>query len=83
MAGKSQDPLEKLATMIDDRIEKAFAGRDQKQKEEKDPWARLEGMVDRAVAKHFQAFGEGLGDGGAAGEDDEEGDRPKLGILGL
>ena len=89
-AGKREDPMEKLARMMDERIAAAFEGQDRKAKEEKDPWARLEGMIDRAVSKHVAALGEGAGEGKRRvgkpkGDDDEgeDGEPFKLGILGM
>lgn len=86
--------MEKLAALIDERIGAAFEARDRKAQEEKDPWARLTGEIDRAVAKHFAALGDGIEEGkrregrpsGRAQDDDDEGDGDsplKLGILGL
>jgi hypothetical protein len=87
-----QDPMEKIAKLIDERLEAAFAGRERKETEAKDPWARLEGMIDRKIGEHFEAFtkavleGDESGGGRAkAGKGDEgdEGDGKILGILGL
>lgn len=86
MAGKD-DPLERLLKTIDDRIEAAFANRDRKAKEDSDPWARLEGIIERAVDKRFADLDAGLeegkrreGKGGGNGDGEE---KPKLGILGM
>jgi hypothetical protein len=59
MAGKD-DAMDKISKMVEERINAAFEGREQKEREEKDPWAKLEGIVDRAVAKHFEALGAGV-----------------------
>jgi hypothetical protein len=85
MANKpKEDPMTKLANMIDERIKAAFEGRDQSEKEAKDPWARLEGIVDRAVSKRFETFAASLKE--EAGKDDvDEGKDDKDGgdkILG-
>lgn len=69
MAGKQDDPLERIGKLIDDRISAAFNDRDRRAAEEKDPWARLEGMIDRAVSRHFEAFGQGLEEGKAGEEE--------------
>src|SRR5437016_4388652 len=61
--GSKQDPLDKLADLIDEKIKSAFEDRDRTQKEASDPWARIEGIVDRAVSKHFEDFGKGLEEG--------------------
>lgn len=81
------DPLEKLAKMIDERIQAAFEGRDRKAKEESDPWAKLEGIVRRAVDERFADLDAGIeegkrreGKGGGNGDGEE---KPKLGILGM
>lgn len=82
----AKDPMEKIAELIQAKIDEAFSSRDRKASEEKDPWARLEGMIDRAVSKHFDLFRQGIED---AGDGDEKGgkggdeERPKLGILGF
>lgn len=85
--GKKKNPAEKLQEMIDSSIERAFAGRDQKEKEEKDPWAKLQGMinrsVDEAVGRRFDLFAKGLEEEGGDDDKDEGGEVPKLGILGL
>jgi len=88
--GKREDPMEKLARMMDERIAAAFEGQDRKAKEEKDPWARLEGMIDRAVAKHVAALGEDaeeskrrVGKPKADDDEGEDGEPFKLGILGM
>jgi hypothetical protein len=92
-AGSSgkQDPMEKIAKLIDDRLEAAFAGRERKETEAKDPWARLEGMIDRKIGEHFEAFTKAVleGDGGdgktkgGKGDEGDEGDGKILGFLGL
>ena len=85
-AGKV-DPLQKIQEMIDNSIQGAFAQRDTQQKESTDPWARLEGIIDRSVAKHFEAFTKGLEEGMAAeapegkGKPGDEGDGKILGGL--
>ena len=80
MAGKTkEDPIEKLGRMIDEKIDAAFAGRDQREKEAKDPWARLEGMIDRAVAKRFDLFAQGLDDEGGEDKDDDKDDKDDKG----
>jgi hypothetical protein len=59
---------DKLAKLIDSK----FAERDRKAQEEKDPWARLEGMIDRAVTKALDAR-ESKG-GRRQQQDDDRGD---------
>ena len=95
--GAGGDPLERLGAMIDEKINAAFNSRDQAAREEKDPWARIEGMIDRAVGKHFAEFRRGLeesddepqgGDQGAGGrrprgEKPDDGDGGVLRVLGL
>lgn len=86
----TKDPMEKIADLIQAKIDEAFSSRDRKATEDKDPWARIEGMISRAVdgavGRHFEEFAKGIegadgDDKGKGGRDDE--DRPKLGILGL
>jgi len=60
-----EDPLDKLANLIDEKIKSAFDDRDRSEKEASDPWARVEGIIDRAVGKHFEAFAKGLEEGAA------------------
>lgn len=63
-AGKSkEDPVEKIQRMISESIEAALAGRERKELEAKDPAARLEGIIDRIVGKHFEEFAKGLEEG--------------------
>lgn len=62
-AKDKKDPLDKLADLIDEKIKAAFDDRDRSQKEASDPWARIEGIIDRAVGKHFEEFGKGLEEG--------------------
>ncbi len=93
MAPKREDPIEKIGRMIDEKIKDAFAGRERTETEAKDPWARLEGIVDRAVDKHFKAFADALDEEEAGGSssssgggkrkrgDDDEGDGKILGGL--
>lgn len=91
MAASKQDPLEKIAQLIDERVKAAFEDRDQRQREEKDPWARIEGIVDRAVGKRLAALIEDEGEEGTRTgrkpkiekADSDEEDKPLLGILGL
>jgi len=79
------DPLERLLKTIDDRIEAAFTSRDQRANEEKDPWAKLAGIIDRAIDKRFAELGEGVEEGKRKlkGDNPDDEERPKLGILGL
>jgi hypothetical protein len=58
--GAGDDPLQKLQKLIDDSISAAFESRDQAEKEKSDPKAWLSGEIDRTVARHFQAFRDGL-----------------------
>lgn len=89
--GKREDPMEKLARMMDERIAAAFEGQDRKAKEEKDPWARLEGAVSRAVEEAVNRRFDALSEqdkrraGKPKGDDDdgEDGETFKLGILGM
>jgi hypothetical protein len=89
MAPKKEDPIERIGKMIDERISAAFEGRDQSEKEAKDPWARLEGMIDRAVGKRFDLFAQSLegGDDEAKAKEkpEDEGDSGGglLKVLGL
>jgi hypothetical protein len=71
-----EDPLDKLANLIDAKIKEAFEDRDRSQKEASDPWARVEGIIDRAVGKHFEAFSQGLEEG-AVKEKPAKGEREK------
>jgi hypothetical protein len=87
---KKDDPMEKIQSMIAKSIEEALSGRDRKEAEAKDPWARIEGIIDRAVGKHFEEFAKGLAEGDDSGgkskrggDADHDEDAPKLGILGL
>lgn len=85
MAGKD-DPLERLLKTIDERIEAAFSNRDRKSKEESDPWAKLEGIIERAIDKRFADLDAGVEEGkrreGKGGQGGDE-ERAKLGILGM
>jgi hypothetical protein len=85
MAPKNEDPLTKLAGMIDERIKAALEGQERKALEDKDPWARLEGIIDRRVKAALSSLSdEGADDDKGKGSGSgEEGERPKLGILGL
>jgi hypothetical protein len=81
-----EDATEKIQAMIGKAIEEALSGRDRKEAEAKDPWARIEGIIDRAVGKHFEEFAKGLAEddsGGKSKDGDDEGEAPKLGILGF
>lgn len=80
MAGKD-DPVAKLAAMVEKQINDAFERRDRSSAEEKDPWKKIEGLIDRAVGKHFDEFRRGLEDP----EEDEDKDKGEGGgdILGL
>lgn len=90
-ARSKEDPIEKIGKLIDDRISAAFANRDQSEREKSDPWARLEGAIDRAVDKRLKAFMEELeGDEGEETggkprvvKNDDEGGEGLLGALGL
>src|SRR4029077_8020827 len=55
---KSDDAMDKISKLIEDRINAAFEGREQKDREEKDPGAKLEGIVNRAIDKRFAELGE-------------------------
>lgn len=66
--GKKEDPIEKIGRLIDERISAAFEGRERKEVEAKDPWARLEGIIDRKIGEHFKAFSDGIADGGDEGD---------------
>lgn len=89
---QKEDPIEKLGKMIDEKITQAFESRDRASREEKDPWAKIEGIVDRAVSRHFENFAKGLeegerrerssGGGGKNDEDQGEG-RDFLSVVGL
>lgn len=74
--GKKEDPMEKIGRLIDERLENAFSSREQKAKESTDPWARLEGIIDRKISEHFDAFtkaalgGDGEPAGGGKGKDE-------------
>ena len=61
---ETPDPMERISKMISDQVEAAFKSRDTKAAEEKDPWAKLSGMVqravDEAVGRHFEELGKGL-----------------------
>jgi hypothetical protein len=86
---QKEDPTEKIQKMIGEAITKALGDRDQTEKEAKDPWARIEGVIDRTIAKHFQAFAQGLEEGMAkegkpkgGKADDDEGEGGILGLFG-
>lgn len=89
--GKQKDPLERLGDLIDQKISSAFDSRDRAAREKDDPWARIEGIVDRAIAKRLDALLEDEDDdedagqtgGGRRRSSKDAGDEPKLGILGL
>lgn len=67
---KKVDPIEKIGQLIDERIKAAFEGRDQSEREAKDPWAKLEGVIKRAVDDRFEMFAKSLES--EAGKDDDE-----------
>lgn len=77
------DAMDKISKLIEEKIGAAFEGRARAEKEEKDPWAKLEGIVDRSVAKHLEALGKVTEDEGDKKKSSVEGDAPKLGILGF
>jgi hypothetical protein len=91
MAKTREDPLDKITKLIEDKISEAFESRDRKETESKDPWARLEGVVDRAVTRHFEALNKGLEEGksrehGRNGGDEKDGggdEGDEGGVLGL
>jgi hypothetical protein len=78
------DAMDKISKLIEDKINAAFEGKERKEREEKDPWAKMEGLIDRAVAKHFEALNDS-GDEGKrkVSKDSDDEDKPKLGILGI
>lgn len=65
--GTREDPAEKISRMIREGIEAAMGERERKDTEAKDPWARIEGLIDRTIAKHFNEFAKGLEDGESSG----------------
>jgi hypothetical protein len=85
-----EDPIAKIGAMIEEKIAAALAGRDRTEAEAKDPWARIEGLIDRTIAKHFEEFAKGLEEGSAGAAesrgkkgDDAEDDGKVLGIFGM
>src|SRR5258708_2967122 len=62
-----EDPIQKIGAMIEEKIAAALAGRDRTEAEAKDPWARIEGLIDRTISKHFEEFSNALHEGSAAG----------------
>jgi hypothetical protein len=64
-----EDPVEKIQKMIDDAVERAFENKSRSEREEKDPWARLEGIVSRAVDKRLAEQ-----KGGSLKQEKEEGE---------
>jgi len=70
-----EDPAEKIQRMISEGITAAMGERDRTEREAKDPWARIEGMIDRTIAKHFEAFAKGLEEGmdSTGGKDKDKG----------
>ena len=73
------DPIAKIGEMIDAKINAAFEGRERKETESKDPWARLEGIVDRAIGKRFEDWAKGMEEA-LANEGEPAGDpgKPRL-----
>ena len=67
-----ESALEKLARIVDERVNAAFETRDKRQREDSDPWAKLEGIIDRAVES---ALDRRLGDL----MDEEEDEEPQRG----
>ena len=47
------DAMDKISKLIEDKINAAFDGREAKDREDKDPWAKLEGIVNRAIDKRL------------------------------
>lgn len=66
-----EDPAEKIQRMISEGITAAMGERDRTEREAKDPWARIEGMIDRTIAKHFESFAKGLEEGMDTGGKDK------------
>jgi hypothetical protein len=83
----SEDPVEKLARMIDEKLKSAFDERDTRDRESKDPWARIEGMIERgigkALTKREEASAKPKAEDEGPGEDEGEQRRSPLEVLGL
>jgi hypothetical protein len=82
----SEDPVEKLARMIDEKLKAAFDERDTRDRESKDPWARIEGMIERGIGKAVtkrEDQGAKPKDDEGPGEDEGEQRRGPLEVLGL
>lgn len=87
MAGKD-DPIEKLRNLIREEISGSDKARERRELEAKDPWEKLRGMIRDEVSAAFDALGAGADEGKRkegkrGGKDDDDDEKPKLGILGM
>lgn len=85
---KDKDPIEKIRDLIREEIGNSEKARERRDLEAKDPWEKLRGMIRDEVGAAFDALAEGAEEGkrklGKAGKgDEEEEEKPKLGILGM